>query len=116
LRNSADSDMLYWPPRAQARRAARAAESEEPPLPITVRQLEALVRISESLARMELSGEATPEHVAVAFELFKQSTMNAMNAGLINTDAGHQAEVRLKVEGALLGARWSRLGLAFKRP
>lgn len=62
--------------------------------PPQVRQLEALVRISESLARMELSGEATPEHVAKAFELFKQSTLNAMSAGLINTDAGAADQVR----------------------
>lgn len=46
---------LLAPP--QARRTARQTDSEDPPIPITVRQLEALVRISEALARMEMCGE-----------------------------------------------------------
>jgi len=62
--------------------------SGECPIPITVRQLEALVRISESLARMQLRPVATAEHVAVAFELFRASTMNAINAGLANGELG----------------------------
>merc|ERR1719265_1386303 len=39
-------------------------------IPITVRQLEALVRISESFARMECVAEATVAHVEEAIELF----------------------------------------------
>jgi len=51
---------------------------------MTVRQLEALVRISESFARMCHAAEADDAHVAAAFDLFTKSTINAMNAGLIN--------------------------------
>jgi hypothetical protein len=52
---------------------------------MTVRQLEALVRISESFARMGLAASADDAHVAAAFDLFTKSTINAMNAGLINS-------------------------------
>ena len=48
---------------AQAREAATAGGSAQPPVPITVRQLEAIVRIAESLARMQLQPEATQAHV-----------------------------------------------------
>jgi len=46
-------------------------------IPITVRQLEALVRVSESLAKMKMLPFATEEHVEEAFRLFKTSTMDA---------------------------------------
>jgi len=49
-------------------------------VPITVRQLEALVRISESLAKMRLAPEATTDDVAEALRLFRVSTMAASNA------------------------------------
>jgi hypothetical protein len=39
-------------------------------VPITVRQLEALVRISEAMAKMQLSNVVTPEHVRKAVEIF----------------------------------------------
>lgn len=51
-------------------------------VPITVRQLEALVRISESLAKMTLSAEAGEVHVAEAIRLFQVSTLDAANSGL----------------------------------
>ncbi|OMJ78672.1 hypothetical protein SteCoe_21479 [Stentor coeruleus] len=50
--------------------------------PITVRQLEAIIRISESLAKMTLSSIVTPAHVEEAHRLFEVSTMNASSAGL----------------------------------
>lgn len=62
------------------------------PLP-PCRQLEALIRISESFARMSLAGEADDGHVAAAFDLFTKSTINAMNAGLIS-NANERLEVR----------------------
>jgi len=46
-------------------------------VPITVRQLEALVRLSESLAKMELKAEVEPRHVEEAIRLFKVSTGSA---------------------------------------
>ena len=46
-------------------------------IPITVRQLEALVRLSESLARMRLDSDVRSEDVAEALRLFRVSTMTA---------------------------------------
>lgn len=52
------------------------------PIPITVRQLEAIIRISESLARMQLSAVATEEHVTEALRLFHVSTLDAARSGI----------------------------------
>ena len=52
-----------------------------PAVPITVRQLEAVVRISESLARMQLQVDVTENHVQQAMDLFRTSTMDAVRAG-----------------------------------
>ena len=46
-------------------------------IPITVRQLEALVRVSESLAKMRLDERVQSEDIAEALRLFKVSTMTA---------------------------------------
>lgn len=64
----------------------RAHESEQAAnlrssIPITVRQLEAIVRISESLAKLTLSNVATEEHVDEAIRLFLASTMDAVTQG-----------------------------------
>lgn len=50
-------------------------------IPITVRQLEAIVRISESLAKLSLSPTATEAHVDEAIRLFLASTMDAITQG-----------------------------------
>jgi DNA replication licensing factor MCM5 len=50
-------------------------------IPITIRQLEAIVRISESLAKLALSPIATEEHVDEAIRLFLASTMDAVTQG-----------------------------------
>lgn len=50
-------------------------------IPITVRQLEAIVRITESLAKITLSPIATEQHVDEAIRLFLCSTMDAVNQG-----------------------------------
>lgn len=50
-------------------------------IPITVRQLEAIIRITESLAKLTLSPTATEEHVDEAIRLFLCSTMDAVNQG-----------------------------------
>lgn len=55
--------------------------NERSSIPITIRQLEAIVRISESLAKLRLSPVATEEHVDEAIRLFRASTMNAVNEG-----------------------------------
>lgn len=50
-------------------------------IPITVRQLEATIRISEALAKMELKPFATEEHIEEALRLFKESTLKASRTG-----------------------------------
>ncbi|KAJ5148584.1 hypothetical protein N7448_000162 [Penicillium atrosanguineum] len=50
-------------------------------IPITVRQLEAIVRITESLAKLQLSPIATEVHVDEAIRLFLASTMDAVTQG-----------------------------------
>ncbi|KAI5189878.1 DNA replication licensing factor MCM5 [Nematocida minor] len=66
----------------QTRKTARASrESGKGSIPITVRQLEAIARISESLARMELESVVTPEHIEEAIRLFTESTMKAVTMG-----------------------------------
>ncbi|TVU27892.1 hypothetical protein EJB05_19393 [Eragrostis curvula] len=63
--------------RQQAHETGRTAA-----IPITVRQLEAIIRLSESLAKMRLTSVATPEHVEEAFRLFNVSTVDAARSGI----------------------------------
>jgi len=56
-------------------------EDAQSVIPITVRQLEALVRLSESLAKMRLEDEVHTEDISEALRLFKISTMAANAAG-----------------------------------
>ncbi|KPM36361.1 DNA replication licensing factor mcm5 [Neonectria ditissima] len=66
------------------RRQVHAAEIEanaRSSIPITVRQLEAIVRITESLAKLTLTPIATEAHVDEAIRLFLCSTMDAVNQG-----------------------------------
>ncbi|KAL7753886.1 minichromosome maintenance protein 5 [Sorochytrium milnesiophthora] len=53
-------------------------------VPITVRQLEAVIRISEALAKMTLSLVVHDHHVDEAIRLFRFSTMNAVQSGQID--------------------------------
>merc|ERR1712217_541597 len=48
-------------------------------IPITVRQLEAIIRISESLAKMELSDDVHVGHVEEALRMFTVSTLDSAN-------------------------------------
>lgn len=66
------------------RKEVRGLESElqeRSAIPITIRQLEAIIRTSEALAKMTLSPVATEEHVEEALYLFKVSTMAAIISG-----------------------------------
>ncbi|KAF2091130.1 DNA replication licensing factor mcm5 [Saccharata proteae CBS 121410] len=66
------------------RRQVHAAEmtaNARSSIPITVRQLEAIIRIAESLAKLSLSAIATEEHVDEAIRLFLASTMDAVTQG-----------------------------------
>ena len=55
---------------------------KESAIPITVRQLEAIIRLSESLARMSLSNTVLPEHVEEAHRIFSVSTLNSADLGM----------------------------------
>ncbi|RZC94329.1 hypothetical protein C5167_031289 [Papaver somniferum] len=56
---------------------------ESAAIPITVRQLEAIIRLSEALARMRLNSHvATEENVREAIRLFNVSTMDAAKSGI----------------------------------
>ena len=47
-------------------------------------QLEAIIRVSESIAKVTLSPTVLPHHVEEAIRLFKQSTMHAVAAGSVD--------------------------------
>lgn len=67
------------------RTKANPAEGEKKnPIPITVRQLEAIIRISESLAKMRLLPFATEVHVDEALRLFQVSTISAASTGALS--------------------------------
>ncbi|THC99426.1 hypothetical protein EYZ11_001064 [Aspergillus tanneri] len=66
--------------RKQVHRAELDANNRSS-IPITVRQLEAIVRITESLAKLSLSPVATETHVDEAIRLFLASTMDAVTQG-----------------------------------
>ena len=67
-------------------------------IPITVRQLEALVRVTESLAKMEWKDECKEEHVREAIRLFKVSTFNAASSGIIAPEGFTSEEQRQEAE------------------
>lgn len=66
----------------QVRDAKVEGGGDVAPIPVTVRQLEALVRISESLARMELNTAVGARHVQTAIDLFGASTLDAVRSGM----------------------------------
>lgn len=61
-------------------------------IPITVRQLEAIIRISESLAKMQLQPFATDVHVNEALRLFQVSTLDAASTGSLAGAEGFTSE------------------------
>lgn len=68
--------------RRRAMEVASAADrdgetGDQAAIPITVRQLEALIRLSESLSKMRLEDEVQAQDIAEALRLFKVSTMAA---------------------------------------
>ncbi|ESO92071.1 hypothetical protein LOTGIDRAFT_191134 [Lottia gigantea] len=61
-------------------------------IPITVRQLEAIIRISESLAKMKLAPFATEVDVDEALRLFQVSTLDAATSGNLAGAEGFTTE------------------------
>ena len=72
-------------------------------IPITVRQLEALVRVSESLAKMRLDEQVRNEDVTEAMRLFKVSTMaaNAADQHMESVGGGQNRDEMDRVENFL---------------
>jgi len=63
-----------------------------------VRQLQAIVRISEALAKMELCAEVSEKHMAEALRLFQVSTLNAASTGAADAMSKEQAREVQTVE------------------
>ena len=81
--------------RQQVSASLKNTPGESSVIPITIRQLEALVRLSEALAKMRLSAEATVADVQEALRLFKVSTLaaNQLNPTQLGNQVGSD-EVR----------------------
>ena len=78
---------------------AEIDSNERSSIPITIRQLEAIIRITEALAKLSLSPIATEEHVDEAIRLFLASTMDAVGQGA--TTSQELMEEMGKVEAEL---------------
>ena len=63
-------------------------------IPITVRQLEAIIRLSEAIAQMHLQPVVKPEHCMEAHRLFKISTLNAAASGMTSAAKDTPDELR----------------------
>lgn len=84
--------------KAEADQTQEVSLDDAPGVPITVRQLEALIRISEALARMTLSAEANDAHVDLAIQMFNVSTAQASQAG-IAPEGGQTDQERTEMQG-----------------
>jgi DNA replication licensing factor MCM5 len=84
--------------RNEVRLSQASNPGEATVVPITVRQLEALIRISESLAKMRLSAEAGVADVEEALRLFKVSTLAASqsNPALLGNTASSEDVKRVE--------------------
>lgn len=67
-------------------------EQKKHSIPITVRQLEAVIRIAESLAKMQLLPFATETHIDEALRLFQVSTLDAAMSGSLSGVEGFTTE------------------------
>ena len=73
-------------------------------IPITVRQLEAIIRISESIAKIHLSPVVKPQHVEEAHRIFKVSTLHAAASGMSSNQSDAPSEMQpviRKIEEAI---------------
>lgn len=75
--------------------------TERSSIPITIRQLEAIVRITESLAKISLSPIATVEHVQEAMRLFNASTLSAINGSGGSVDNPELIKQTNKIESEI---------------
>ncbi|ORC88684.1 putative minichromosome maintenance (MCM) complex subunit [Trypanosoma theileri] len=81
---------------------ASGAKPQTPIIQITARQLESLVRITESMARMRLDVLASRADAEEAIRLFKTATVDAIKSGVSDqTMTASQSELVLRIEEAL---------------
>lgn len=80
------------------RKRTAELDSGSSTIPITVRQLEAVVRVSEALAKLQLSREVTADHVKEAVRLFKASTLSAARAGSYNGEGSMTTDQAKEVQ------------------
>jgi len=69
-------------------------------IPITIRQLEAIIRISEALAKIELSSVANEKHVNEAIRLFKVSTLDAASSDQFAVEGMASTEFKKMIKRA----------------
>jgi DNA replication licensing factor MCM5 len=81
-----------------AREARLAASEEHSVIPITVRQLEALVRVTEAVAKVSLAKDAGVAHAEEALRLFRVSTLSAAASGLSVLEAYMPPELQAAVQ------------------
>lgn len=86
--------------REDVRVRAHEEGSVNPSIPITIRQLEAIIRISESLAKMSLNVNVSVENVKEAIRLFNESTMNACRSGLVLISDNLSEDLKKQIEKA----------------
>jgi DNA replication licensing factor MCM5 len=77
---------LYVSDRAASK--AQRVSKKTNGIPITVRQLEAIIRLSESIAKMHLDPIVQVKYVQEAHRLFKISTLNAAASGMSSAKSG----------------------------
>ncbi|KAL3784813.1 hypothetical protein HJC23_013853 [Cyclotella cryptica] len=85
------------------KRVMEAGGQSQAAIPITVRQLEALVRVSESLAKMRLDPQVQSEDIAEALRLFKVSTMTANSADQTNGNVHNASGAPDRTAGSMTG-------------
>lgn len=59
-------------------------------IPITVRQLEAIIRLSEAVAKTRLSSVVTMDDTLIAKEIFEKSTKNAIDCHAVIGESGSE--------------------------
>jgi DNA replication licensing factor MCM5 len=81
----------------------KSSSKRKSAIPVTVRQLEAIIRLSESIAKLSLSNNVTETNVEEAHRLFQISTLSAASTGFNGTyDIPPElAPIILRVEEAI---------------
>lgn len=84
--------------RDQVRQKSLNDPDSQQSVPITVRQLEAIVRISEALAKMEMREEVSTNDVTEAIRLFKVATLDSTRSQGFSMEIGEEGK---RVESAV---------------